>query len=327
VSKPKLFSTHVLFEEPRRRLAEHFDVEYWAENERPPRPEVLKRIAGKDALVCLLTERVDKELLDAAGPNLRIVANVAVGYDNIDVPACTERKVAVSNTPGVLDETTADFTWTLLMAVARRLVEGDRMARSGQWLQWNFDLLCGTDIWGKTLGIIGLGRIGRAVARRASGFRMRVIYNSTSRAPAEIESELHAEYMTQDQVLQQADFISLHVPLNQKTRGLIGHDELARMKPTAFLINTTRGPVVQEAALVQALDEGLIAGAALDVFEREPLISDGLRRDNVVLAPHLGSASVETRTKMAMIAVDNAIAFFAGQRPPTILNPEVLLRN
>jgi glyoxylate reductase len=266
---------------------------------------------------------VDKELLDAAGPNLRIVANVAVGYDNIDVPACTERKVAVSNTPGVLDETTADFTWTLLMAVARRLVEGDRMARSGQWLQWNFDLLCGTDIWGKTLGIIGLGRIGRAVARRASGFRMRVIYNSTSRAPAEIESELHAEYMTQDQVLQQADFISLHVPLNQKTRGLIGHNELARMKPTAFLINTTRGPVVQEEALVQGLDEGLIAGAALDVFEREPLISDGLRRDNVVLAPHLGSASVETRTKMAMIAVDNAVAFFAGQRPPTILNPEV----
>ena len=323
MSKPKLFSTHILFEEPRRRLAEHFDVEYWTENERPSRPEVLKRVAGKDALVCLLTEKVDRELLDAAGPSLRIVANVAVGYDNIDVPAGTERNIAVSNTPGVLDETTADFTWTLLLAVARRLVEGDRLARSGGWLQWNFDLLCGTDVWGKTLGIIGLGRIGRAVARRASGFRMRVIYNSTSRAPAEIERELHAEYLTQDQVLQQADFVSLHVPLNPKTHGLIGHDELAKMKPTAFLINTTRGPVVQEAALVEALDEGLIAGAALDVFEREPQISDGLRRDNVVLAPHLGSASVETRTKMAMIAVDNAVAYFAGQRPPTILNPEV----
>ncbi len=327
MSKPKLFSTHVLFEEPRRRLAEHFDVEYWTESERPSRPEVLQRVAGKDALICLLTEKVDRELLDAAGPNLRIVANVAVGYDNIDVPACTERKIAVSNTPGVLDETTADFTWTLLLAVARRLVEGDRLARSGEWLQWNFDLLCGTDIWGKTLGIIGLGRIGRAVARRASGFRMSVIYNSTSRAPAEIEQELHAEYRTLDQVLQQADFISLHVPLNQKTLGLIGPAELAIMKRTAFLINTTRGPVVQEAALVHALDEGLIAGAALDVFEREPLISDGLRRDNVVLAPHLGSASVETRTKMAMIAVDNAVAFFAGQRPPTILNPEVWPRN
>ena len=323
MSKPKVFSTHILFEEPRRRLAEHFDVEYWTENERPSRPEVLKRVAGKDALVCLLTEKVDRELLDAAGPSLRIVANVAVGYDNIDVPACTERNIAVSNTPGVLDETTADFTWTLLLAVARRLVEGDRLARSGGWLQWNFDLLCGTDVWGKTLGIIGLGRIGSAVARRASGFRMRVIYNSTSRAPAEIERELHAEYLTQDQVLQQADFVSLHVPLNPKTHGLIGHDELAKMKPTAFLINTTRGPVVQEAALVEALDEGLIAGAALDVFEREPQISDGLRRDNVVLAPHLGSASVETRTKMAMIAVDNAVAYFAGQRPPTILNPEV----
>ena len=327
MSKPKLFSTHILFEEPRRRLAEHFDVEYWTENERPSRPEVLKRVAGKDALVCLLTEKVDRELLDAAGPSLRIVANVAVGYDNIDVPACTERNIAVSNTPGVLDETTADFTWTLLLAVARRLVEGDRLARSGGWLQWNFDLLCGTDVWGKTLGIIGLGRIGRAVARRASGFRMRVIYNSTSRAPAEIERELHAEYLTQDQVLQQADFVSLHVPLNPKTHGLIGHDELAKMKPTAFLINTTRGPVVQEAALVEALDEGLIAGAALDVFEREPQISDGLRRDNVVLAPHLGSASVETRTKMAMIAVDNAVAYFAGQRPPTILNPAVWGRN
>ena len=324
MSKPKLFSTHVLFEEPRRRLAEHFDVEYWTGAERPPRPEVLKRVAGKDALICLLTERVDAELLDAAGSQLRIVANVAVGYDNIDVPACTGRKVAVTNTPGVLDETTADFTWALLMAVARRVVEGDRLARSGAWLQWNFDLLCGTDVWGKTLGIIGFGRIGRAVAKRASGFRMRVIYYSTKRAPAEVERELNAEYLPRDQVLEQADFLSLHVPLRADTRGLIGSAELQKMKRTAFLINTTRGPVVQEAALVAALGEGMIAGAALDVFEREPVISDGLRRDNVVLAPHLGSASVETRTRMAMIAVENAIAFFDGKRPPTILNPEVL---
>jgi glyoxylate reductase len=327
VSKPKLFSTHVLYEQPRLRLAEHFDVEYWTGSGRPSRQEVLRRVAGKDALVCLLTEKVDGELLDAAGPGLRIVANVAVGYDNIDVPACTSRKIAVSNTPGVLDETTADFTWTLLLAVARRMVEADRLARTGGWLQWNFDLLCGTDIWGKTLGIIGMGRIGRAVARRASGFRMRVIYNSTSPAPSEIESELRAEYVTQDQVLQQADFISLHVPLTPKTRGLIGRAELAKMKKTAFLINTTRGPVVQEAELVRALEEGVIAGAALDVFEREPLISEGLRRDNVVLAPHLGSASVETRTKMALIAAENAIAWFEGKRPPTILNPEVWPRS
>jgi len=324
VSKPRVFSTHVLFDEPRRRLAEHFDVEYWKENERPPRAQVLQRVAGKDALICLLTEKIDRELLDAAGPNLRIVANVAVGYDNIDVSACTERKVAVTNTPGVLDETTADFTWTLLMAVARRLVEADRLARSGAWRQWNLDQLCGTDIWGKTLGIIGFGRIGRAVARRATGFRMRVIYNSTARAPAEIERELNAEFMERDRVLKEADFLSLHVPLRENTRGLIGPAELAKMKRTAFLINTTRGPVVQEAALVAALEQGTIAGAGLDVFEREPLISDGLRRDNVVLAPHLGSASIETRTKMAMIAVENAIALFSGKQPPTILNPEAL---
>jgi glyoxylate reductase len=324
VSKPKLFSTHILFEGPRKKLEEHFEVDYWMGEERPSREEFLKRIAGKDALVCLLTEKIDDEMLEAAGPLLRIVANVAVGYDNIDVPACTKRNVAVTNTPGVLDETTADFTWTLLMAVARRLVEADHMARSGAWKKWNLDQLCGTDIWGKTLGIIGFGRIGRAVARRASGFRMRVIYHSTSRAPLEMEKELNAEFMSRDEVFQEADFVSLHVPLNAATRGLAGPAEFARMKPTAFLINTTRGPVVQEAALINALERGLIAGAALDVFEREPIIPDGLRRDNVVLAPHLGSASIETRTKMAMIAVENAIALFAGQRPPTILNPEAL---
>jgi glyoxylate reductase len=255
------------------------------------------------------------------------VANVAVGFDNVDVPACTARKVAVTNTPGVLDETTADFAWALLMAVARRLVEGDRLARSGAWTKWNLDQLCGTDVWGKALGIIGLGRIGRAMARRAAGFRMRVLYNSTTRAPAEIEKELNAEYATRDAVFAQADFVSLHVPLNAATRGLVGSPELAKMKRTAFLINTTRGPVVQEAALIDALERGLIAGAALDVFEREPLIPDGLRRDNVVLAPHLGSASVETRTRMAMIAVENAIACFSGKRPPTILNPEALREN
>jgi glyoxylate reductase len=324
VSKPKLYSTHVLFEEPRKKLGENFEVEYWEGEERPPRSEFLRRVSGKDALICLLTEKIDSELLDRAGPNLRIVANVAVGFDNIDVPACTARNVAVTNTPGVLDETTADFAWTLLMAVARRLVEGDRMARSGAWTKWNLDQLCGTDVWGKTLGIIGLGRIGRAVARRASGFGMRIIYNSTSRAPAEIEKELNAEYLPRDAVFEQADFLSLHVPLNAATRGFVGPAEFVKMKRTAFLINTTRGPVVQEAALIDALESGIIAGAALDVFEREPLIPDGLRRDNVVLAPHLGSASIETRTRMALIAAENAIALFAGKRPPTILNPEVL---
>ena len=326
MSQPKLFCTHVLFDEPRRKLSEHFDVEYWTGEDRPSRDEFLARVSGKDALIGLLTEKIDREALDRAGPQLRIVANVAVGFDNIDVPACTERGVVVTNTPGVLDETTADFAWTLLMAVARRLIEADRMARSGAWKKWNLDQLCGTDVWGKTLGIIGLGRIGRAVARRAAGFGMRVIYNSTTRAPAEIEKELRAEFLPRDAVFQQADFLSLHVPLNAATRGLVGAAELAKMKPTAFLINTTRGPVVQEAALVEALERGTIAGAALDVFEREPLIPNGLRRDNVVLAPHLGSASVETRTRMALIAVENAMALFSGRRPPTILNPEVLER-
>jgi glyoxylate reductase len=323
VSRPNIFSTHTLFDAPRRRLAERFEVEYWTEPARPPRSELLRRVAAKDGLICLLTEKIDDELLNAA-PRLRIVANVAVGYDNVDLPACTRRGVAVSNTPGVLDETTADLAWTLILAVARRLIEGDAFARSGQWHGWNLDQFCGTDVWGKTLGIIGFGRIGRAVARRSRGFNMRVIYHNRNRAPADTEKELGAEFLDLDQVLAQADFLSLHVPLTPETRGLIGPRELARMKPTAFLINTSRGPVVQEAALTEALAAGKIAGAALDVYEHEPQIHDGLRRPNVVLAPHLGSATIETRTKMATMAVDNVLALFDGRRPPNILNPEVL---
>ena len=323
MTKPTLFSTHPLFEEPRRKIAERFDVEYWAAPGRPPRDELLRRVAGKDALICLLTETIDAELL-AAAPGLRMVANVAVGFDNIDLQACTRRKVAVSNTPGVLDETTADFAWTLLLAVARRLLEGDALARSGQWQGWNLDQICGADVWGKTLGILGFGRIGRAVARRARGFGMRIVYNDAARATAEIENELRAEFLERDQVLAESDFVSLHVPLLPETRGLIGAAELLRMKPSAFLINTSRGPVVQESALVAALERGTIAGAALDVYENEPRIADGLRRPNVVLAPHLASASTETRTKMALMAVENTIALFDGRRPPNILNPEVL---
>jgi glyoxylate reductase len=323
MERPKLYVTHPLFEAPRRLLGERFEAEFWDQRDRPPRGELLRRVAGKDALVCLLTEKIDDELLDAA-PRLRMVANVAVGYDNIDLDACTRRKVAVSNTPGVLDETTADFAWTLLMAVARRLIEGDTLARSGQWTRWNLDQLCGTDVWGKTLGIIGFGRIGRAVARRARGFGMRVIYSNRSRAPLEVERELNAEFLESAQVLAQADFVTLHVPLTTETRGMIGARELAQMKPMAFLINTSRGPVVEEAALVAALDGGKIAGAALDVYEHEPLIPDGLRRPNVVLAPHMGSASLETRTRMATMAAENTIALFDGRRPPNILNPAVL---
>jgi glyoxylate reductase len=322
IERPKILVTHRLFEGPRAKLAEYFDAEFWADSDRPQRSEVLRRVEDKDGLVCLLTEKIDEELL-AAAPRLRIVANVAVGFDNVDVAACTRRKVAVTNTPGVLDETTADFAWTLLMAVARRLIEGDALARSGGWKGWNLDQLTGADVWGKTLGIIGFGRIGRAVARRAGGFGMRVLYSDRSRAPREIEDQFRAEYAERDDLLRQADFVSLHVPLLADTHGLIGPRELALMKPTAFLINTSRGPVVQEAALVTALEKKQIAGAGLDVFEREPQISHGLLRPNVVLAPHLASASIETRTRMGMMAVENVVAFFAGQRPANLVNPEI----
>ncbi len=324
MSKPKVFSSHPLFEAPRKLLNEHFEVDYWERPERPPRAEVLRRVADKEALICLLTEKINEELLTAA-PKLRIVANVAVGYDNIDVAACTRHKVVASNTPGVLDETTADFAWTLLMTVARRVLEGDQLIRSGQWTGWNLDQLCGADVWGKTLGILGFGRIGRALARRAGGFRMRVIYNDAVRAAAEIERELNAQFVERDQVLAEADFVSVHVPLLPDTRHLISAPQLARMKRSAFLINTSRGPVVDEAALVAALEARRIAGAALDVHENEPKVHPGLvgRRD-VVLTPHIASASLETRTRMATIAAENVIALFAGRRPPTALNPEVL---
>jgi glyoxylate reductase len=323
MAKPKVFATHGLFEAARQILQETCEVEYWAKPERPPREEVLRRVMDKDGLICLLTERVNEDLLRAA-PKLRIAANVAVGFDNIDVAACTRRGVAATNTPGVLDETTADFAWTLLMAVARRLSEGEALARSGNWKNWDLDQLVGTDVWGKTLGIVGFGRIGRAVARRASGFQMKVIYTDAVRAAEAVEKELKAEFREMDALLGASDFISVHVPLLPDTRGLFNAPKFQRMKPTAFLINTSRGPVVDEAALVEALKNGKIAGAALDVYENEPFIPPGLKRTNVVLAPHIASASLETRTKMACIAAKNVVAHFMGQLPPNILNPEVL---
>ena len=323
MARARVFATHPLFEEARAILDATCDVEYWTQPERPSREEIARRSKDKDGLVCLLTDRINDDLFRAA-PKLRIVANVAVGFDNVDVPACTKRGVVATNTPGVLDETTADFAWTLLMAVARRLVEGDSYARNGNWKGWNLDQMCGTDVWGKTLGIVGFGRIGRAMARRASGFKMRVLYNATKRAPAEIETEFGAEFRDLNALLAESDFVSLHVPLNSETRGLLDAAKFFRMKPTAFVINTARGPVIDEAALVHALESGKIAGAALDVFEQEPFIHPGLKRPNVVMAPHMGSASVETRAKMAAMAAHNVAAFFHGQRPPNMLNPEVL---
>jgi len=324
--KPRVFATHQLFDEARQILDAACDVEYWANEERPPREEVLRRVKDKEGLVCLLTEKVNDELLRIT-PKLRIAANVAVGYDNIDVDTCTKRGVVATNTPGVLDETTADFAWTLMMAVARRLAEGEQLARSGNWKGWNLDQLVGADIWGKTLGLVGFGRIGRAVARRALGFQMKVIYTDAVKAPAEVEKSLNVQFRDMNALLAESDFISLHVPLMPETRGLFNSPKFYRMKPTAFLINTSRGPVVEEAALVAALEAKKIAGAALDVYENEPFIHPGLKRANVVLAPHLASASLETRTKMAVMAANNVVALFKGQMPPNMLNPAVLKKS
>src|SRR5437762_2344199 len=282
--KPKVFATHGLFDVARQILQKSCDVQYWTKPGRPPREEVLQQVKEKEGLICLLTEKVNEDLLREA-PNLRIAANVAVGFDNIDVAACTKRGVVATNTPGVLDDTTADFAWTLLMAVARRLVEGDALARSGNWKGWDLDQLVGTDVWGKTLGIVGFGRIGRAMARRASGFQMKVIYTDAVRASAEVEKELRAEYRDMNALLAEADFISVHTPLLPETRGLFNAEKFGRMKRTAYLINTSRGPVINENDLVAALESGRIAGAALDVFEKEPAIHPGLRRAIVVLAP------------------------------------------
>jgi glyoxylate reductase len=323
VSKPAIFSTRQLFQAARTILDEHFQVDYW-KGDKLSRADLLKHVADKDGLVCLLTEKVDEELLSTA-PKLRIAATVSVGYDNIDVPACTKHKVVATNTPGVLDDTTADFAWTLLMAVARRLLEGDSWMRSGTWNGWDLDQLVGGDVWGKTLGVLGFGRIGRGVARRAQGFQMRVLYNDAVRAPADVEKELNAEFVDRDRLFRESDFISLHVPLLPDTRHLISKDNLEKMKRTAFLINTSRGPVVDEAALAEALENKKIAGAALDVFEHEPKVHPALlTRKDVILTPHMASASLDTRTKMAVMAANNVVALFEGRRPPNALNADAL---
>jgi glyoxylate reductase len=300
------------------------DVEYWKEAEAMPRAELLKRVADKDALICVLADKVDADLL-AAAPKLRVASTVSVGYDNIDVAACTAKKVIATNTPGVLDDTTADLAWALMLAIARRLVEGDAWVRTGQWPGFAIDQLLGGDVYGKTLGLIGFGRIGRCVARRALGFQMRVIYSGSRQAPSEVERELNAELVSEETLFREADFLSLHVPLTPQTRHLICKDNLDKMKRTAFLINTSRGPVVDEEALADALENKKIAGAALDVFEHEPKIHPKLlaRRD-VILTPHIGSATVETRTRMMVVAATNVAAFFAGRTPPNALNQDAV---
>ena len=296
--------------------AEH-DVDAWAGPQTITREELLRRVAGADAIVSLLTERVDSELLDAAGPQLKVVANVAVGYDNIDVPACTQRGIVSTNTPGVLTEATADIAFGLILMATRRLGEGERLIRSGQAWKWGMFFLLGSSLQGKTLGIVGMGGIGQATARRAKAFGMEIVYQSRSEVDPQIAAELDARRVDLDELLAVADVVSLHCPYGPATHHLIGAEQLAAMKNSAFLINTARGPIVNEDALATALREGVIAGAGLDVFEKEPSVHpELLELDNVALLPHLGSATVETRTAMAMLAADNALAVLSGEQPP-----------
>lgn len=283
-----------------------------------PRGDLLALVRGADAVLTLLHDRVDDELLEAAGPQLRCVANVAVGYDNVDLAAASQRGVVVTNTPGVLDDATADLTMALILAATRRLAEGDRLVRSGEPWSWGMGFMLGSSLQGKRLGIVGLGGIGKWVAQRARAFGMEIVYHQRNQAPAEVETALGAELLPLEQLLASADVVSLHCPLTPETRHLIGAEQLAAMKPGAVLINAARGPIVDEVALAAALAEGRIGAAGLDVFEREPDVHPGLLGlDNVVLTPHLGSATVETRTAMAELAARNAISVLRGQGPLT----------
>ncbi len=290
--------------------------------------ELLRRGPGHDYIYCLLTDNIDAQFLEAcaaATPRLKMVANMAVGYNNIDVEAATRLGIAVSNTPGVLSDTTADLAFALLMATARRIPEAERFLRAGKYKGWGPLLFCGAEVHGSTLGLIGAGRIGKIMAKRASGFDMKVIYYDVYRMSAEDEETYHMAYLPMDDVLQQSDFISVHTPYMPSTHHLISTRELGLMKPTAIIINTARGPIVDEKALVKALQAGTIAGAGLDVFENEPAVEpELLTMENVVILPHIASASLKTRTLMATMASDNLVAHYHGQRPPNILNPEVL---
>ena len=320
----KVYVTRMLPESALRRL--DGEVE-WSVNPHDrvlERGELLAAVGDVDGLLSLLTDTIDAELFDAA-PKLKVVANYAVGFNNIDVKEATRRGILVTNTPGVLTETTADLTWALLMCIARRIVEGDKFMRAGKYVGWAPMLLLGSDVYGKTLGIVGIGQIGQSVARRAMGFDMNILYHDKWELPPVAEHLLHADDVSLEELLQGSDFVTLHVPLIPETHHLIGKEQLEMMKQDAYLINASRGPVVDEVALVEALSSGVIKGAALDVFEDEPAMKPGLAElDNVVVVPHLGSASIETRTAMADLAVSNLLDFFAGKQPPAPVNPDVL---
>jgi len=319
---PSLVVTRELVPTVMEALRTRFEVDVFDGDGAIAREDLLKRIQGVDAALTLLTEKVDAEFFDAAGPQLRIVANHAVGFDNVDVPEATRRGVPVSNTPEVLTETTADLAWALLLAAARRIAEGDRFLRSRTPWIWGPQMMMGVDIHGKTLGVVGFGRIGQAVARRASGFGMKVIYSSSS-GPRKVEG-IAAEHRSFDDLLKEADFVSVNVALNDSTRHLFGEEQFRAMKPTAVLVNTARGPVVDEAALARALKAGEIFAAGIDVFEKEPEVHPELLEcENAVIIPHLGSATIDTREAMGMLAAENLFAVFEGRRPPTLINPEV----
>lgn len=322
--KPKVLVSRYVYSSAVEYLRQHAEVEYNDSNQGYSPEQLIARLKDKTGVVSQVVDKFTAAVMDQL-PQLRVISNIAVGFDNIDVPAATARKIAVTNTPDVLTDTTADFAFTLLLAAARRVVEADEYARSGQFRQWLMDLLVGQDVHHRTLGLVGMGRIGQAVARRARGFSMRILYHDALRAPAELERELGLEFVPFDRLLAESDFVSLHVPLLPETRCLMGAAQFAKMKKTGILINTSRGPVVDEAALVEALASGQIGGAGLDVYEKEPEIHSGLfSLRNVVLAPHIASGSIDTRSRMCMLAAENVVAGVNGQRPPNLVNRELM---
>lgn len=323
-SRPRVFVTRSLPGDALERLREEVELEVWPGDSPPSREELIRAVADAEGLLCLLTDNIDAGLLDAA-PHLRVISTMAVGYDHIDIDAATRHGAVVTHTPGVLTETTADFAFALLLSSARRLPEAERAVREGRWTSWHPSFLLGHDAYQATLGIVGLGAIGQAVACRARGFNMRVLYHSRSRKP-EVEAELAVLQVSFEELLAQSDFVSVHVPLTPETRHLFNADAFQRMKPTAVFVNTARGAVVDEPALHQALESRTIAGAAIDVSESEPISKHDplLRLPNLLATPHIGSASVVTRSKMAEMAAEDLLAGLAGKRPHHCVNPEVL---
>lgn len=321
--RPKVLITRPIQQSVIEQISQHCEVQVHPVDE--PMPQELLEASIRDVDGAMPAGvRISKEIIDAA-PRLRVVSNIAVGYDNIDVEACNRRHILVTNTPDVLTEATADLAFALLLAAARRVAEGDRYVRSGHWTHWQWNCLWGTEIHGKTLGLYGFGRIAQATARRARGFSMRILYHARHRVPAGVEKEFAAEFVDRETLLRQSDFLSLHVPLTPETRHAIGASELALMKPGAFIINAARGPIIDEEALVQALQAGRLAGAGLDVFENEPRVHPALlAMDNVTMMPHVGSATAETRLRMALLASENLLAALRGERPPNLVNPEAI---